>query len=104
MLDEIAIRQKLYDLAAVFNVHMEAKRYHQAKRCYDTARLIVVFNSFDEKEKELLFGVRGNNGEIIIDGLFQEKLVQKAYYETCIKAKQLPADYILCQKQIKGVC
>lgn len=102
MLESMVIKQKLYDLAAAFKVHMRAKRYVQAKRCYDNARLIAVFHGMEEDEKEKLFGVRGKRGEIMKEGLFQEEMVQKAYLETCVKAKQIPEDCVLCQKHIRG--
>ena len=78
MLENRVIEQKLCDLAAVFDVHMKAKRYAQAKRCYDNARLVAVFNGLEEEKKDLLFGIWGTRGEIIKEGLFKEELVQKA--------------------------
>ena len=102
MLENRVIEQKLCDLAAVFDVHMKAKRYAQAKRCYDNARLVAVFNGLEEEKKDILFGIRGARGEIIKEGLFKEELVQKAYAETCVKAKQTPEDCTLCLKWIRG--
>ena len=102
MLDNKGIEQKIYDLAAVFNVHMKAKRYAQAKYCYDKARTLAVEVQMEEEKKDQLFGIRGNRGEIIKEGLFKEELVMKAYVETCVKAEQAPADCILCQKLIRG--
>lgn len=98
MLDEMAIRQKLYDLAAVFKVHMKAKRYKQAKYCYDSARTVVVFNGMGDEVSSELFGLRGDRGTIIQEGMFQEMLVQKSYLETCVRAKENPENCLLCQK------
>lgn len=102
MLDSRGIEQKLYDLAAVFQVHMKAKRYAQAKYCYDNARGLAVDVELEQEKKEQLFGIRGNRGEILKEGLFKEEMVMKAYLETCIKAKQEPEDCVLCQKRIRG--
>lgn len=102
MLDSRAIEQKIFNLAAVFNVHMKAKRYAQAKYCYDRARSLAVEVELEEEKKDQLFGVRGNRGLIIKEGLFKEELVQKAYVETCVKAKQAPENCVLCQERIRG--
>ena len=98
MLDEREIKQKLYDLAAVFKVHMKAKRYNQARYCYDSARTVVTFNCMGEDVSNELFGVRGDRGTIIREGMFQEMMVQKSYMETCVKAKENPENCLLCQK------
>lgn len=102
MLDSRAIEQKIYNLAAVFEVHMKAKRYAQAKYCYDKARGLAVSVELEQEQKDQLFGIRGNRGQIIKEGLFKEELVMKAYLETCIKAKKEPENCILCQKRIRG--
>lgn len=102
MLDSRGIEQKLYNLAAVFRAHMKAKRYPQAKYCYDKARALAVDVELEQEKKDQLFGIRGNRGEIVKEGLFQEDLVMKAYVETCVKAKQEPENCMLCQKRIRG--
>ena len=78
MLDEWRIKQKLYDLAAVFNVHMKSRRFKQARYCYDMARTVVTFNEMGEEVSNELFGVRGEKGTIIQEGMFQEMMVQKS--------------------------
>lgn len=102
MLDEKAIKRKLYDLAAVFKVHMKAKRYNQARYCYDRARTVVTFNEMGENISNELFGVHGEKGAIILEGMFQEMMVQKAYSETCVKAQENPDNCLLCQKLFGG--
>ena len=102
MLDSRGIEQKLYNLAAVFNVHMKAKRYPQAKYCYDKARGLAVEVELEQEKKDQLFGIRGNRGEIVKEGLFKEEMVMKAYVETCVKAKQEPEDCRLCGERIWG--
>lgn len=103
MLDNREMERKLYEMAAIFKNHISAKRYQQAKYCYDKARLLAVEIELEEEKKEELFGIRGKRGEIIKDGLFKEELVQKAYMECCVKAKDSPMNCILCQEQLRGV-
>ena len=103
MLDSRGIERKIYDLAAVFHAHMKAKRYAQAKYCYDKARSLAVEVELEQEKKDQLFGIRGNRGEIIKEGLFKEEMVMKAYVETCVKAKQAPESCVLCQRQIRGM-
>ena len=88
--------QKLEELAAVFNNHIRAKRFPQAKHCYDTARNVSVFLEMDEKEQQELFGSRKADGEVEKEGLFKEELAQKAYFETCVKEKSDPENCFLC--------
>lgn len=102
MLDSRGIEQKLYNLAAVFQVHMKAKRYAQAKYCYDKARGLAVDVELEQEKKDELFGIKGIRGQIIKEGLFKEELVQKSYVEACVKAKQEPENCMLCQKRIRG--
>lgn len=102
MLDSRGIEQKIYNLAAVFLVHMKGKRYAQAKYCYEKARALAVDVELEQEKKDQLFGVRGNRGEILKEGLFKEDLVMKAYHETCVKAKQEPESCVLCRYQIRG--
>lgn len=102
MLDSRGIERKIYDMAIVFQAHMKAKRYAQAKYCYDKARGLAVDVELEQEKKDELFGIRGNRGEIIKEGLFKEELVSKAFIETCVKAKQNPENCMLCQKRIRG--
>lgn len=98
MIDERRAWQKLEDLAATFNNHIRAKRYHQAKHCYDTARNVSVFLEMEEKESQILFGSRKAKGEIEKEGMFKEELVQKAYFETCVAGKAQPENCFLCER------
>ena len=103
MLDSRGIERKIYDLAAVFHAHMKAKRYAQAKYCYDKARSLAVEVELEQEKKEELFGIRGERGVIIKEGLFKVEMVMKAYEETCVKAKQAPENCTLCQQRIRGM-
>ena len=103
MLDSRGIEQKIFNLAAVFNAHMKAKRYAQAKYCYDKARSLAVDVELEQEKKDQLFGISGNRGEVIKEGLFKEELVMKAFFETCVKAKQAPENCTLCQQRIRGM-
>ncbi len=98
MIEERRIWQKLNDLSATFNNHIRAKRFHQAKYCYDAARTVSVFLEMDEKEKLTLFGSRESKEEVEIEGMFKEELVQKAYYECCVKGKEVPENCLLCKR------
>lgn len=102
MLDSREMEQKLHQLAAVFNEHMRQKRYAQAKYCYDKARMMAVELELEQKKKDELFGIRGDRGLILKEGLFREELVQKSYIETCVRAKEKPQSCVLCQKRMKG--
>lgn len=97
MIDERRAWQKLEETAAVFNNHIKAKRYQQAKYCYDTARNVSVFMEMDEKDKQMLFGSRTGKGEIEKDGMFKEELVQKVYFECCVRGKEQPENCFLCE-------
>ena len=96
MIDERSVWKKLEELAAVFNNHIRAKRYHQAKHCYDTARKVSVFLEMDEKEHQRLFGY--GNKEDQHEEMFRKELVQKAYLEVCVKGKEEVENCFLCQQ------
>ena len=98
MIDERRVWQKLEELAAVFNNHIKAKRYQQAKYCYDTARTVSVFHEMDEKEYQTLFGYGKTEDEDETEELFKKELVQKAYMEACVKSKAEPENCFLCQQ------
>lgn len=63
MLTEKEIIGKLYEAAEQFRMHMEARRYPQAKHCYETAVNVAVFVELDEAESQKLFGIRGERGD-----------------------------------------
>lgn len=102
MLDGRAIEQKLYNLAGKFKIHMGAKRYPQAKHCYDKAREVAVFVELEEDKMRELFGERKEKGIIVKEGLFKEEQVQKAYFQCCVKAKQEPENCMACLECIKA--
>lgn len=85
MISERRVYQKMEELAAIFSVHMNAKRYTQAKHCYETARNVVVFMEFEPEKAGEVFGIIGNRGEIIKDGLFKVGLVDKMGLEVDVK-------------------
>ena len=101
MLSSREIEMKLYDMAAVFKNHMMAGRYPQAKYVYDKARTLAVEISLEEEKRRELFGMRGERGICLQDGLFPHDLVQKAYFESCVKAKTQPENCALCQKWLE---
>lgn len=84
MLDQKRIMDKLFELPDLFKIHMRNKAYSQAKACYDRARTVAVFLELDEEDMNRLFGKRGDRCVYIVEGLFNEDQVQKAYLE-CIK-------------------
>lgn len=79
MLTEKEIIGKLYEAAEQFRMHMEARRYPQAKHCYETAVNVAVFVGLDEAESQKLFGIRGEKGVIIQDGKFGIERVLRMY-------------------------
>ena len=98
MIDERSVWKKLEELAAVFNNHIRAKRYQQAKHCYDTARKVSVFLEMNEKEYQGLFGYGNTGEENANEEMFKKELVQKAYLEVCVKGKAEPENCALCQQ------
>ena len=96
MLECNQIEKKIYDLAAGFQAHFKAKRYFQAKYCYEQARQVTVFVELEEEKKRELFGERGIRGGTMQEGLFKEEWVQKAYLECCVKGKEQSGNCQLC--------
>ncbi len=84
MLDEKGIVRKLHDQAFLFRGHMKNRQYRQAMHCYETAMNVAVFVGLDQKERDKLFGVRGEKGQIIVAGEFPENLVIKAMEKTAV--------------------
>ena len=84
MLDSRDIEKKLFELPLFFKEHMKCKRYFEAKACYDKARTVALFIELEEDKKMKLFGERGERGVYIVEGLFKEEQVIKAY-EKCIE-------------------
>jgi len=87
MLTREEMRDKLFELPALFKHFYSAKDWPRAKHAYDTAVTVAVFAEMDEEDMIKLFGSRPYvNGEVT-SGLFNETYVQKAYRE-CIRKNQ----------------
>lgn len=87
MLNQQEIIDRLCKKAEIFKDLIYEKEYYQAKYQYDTAVTLAVELHLDQAVREELFGIRGERGVILKEGLFPERLVQKAYYEACVKAQ-----------------
>ena len=75
---------KLMKMPAEFNILYQEKRYAQAKRVYDTAVQVALFLEVPEETKIQLFGSKQDENNIV-NGLFNEYMVQKCYYEVSVK-------------------
>lgn len=84
MLESRDIEKKLFELPVLFREHMKCKRYFEAKACYDKARTVALFIELEQDKMTELFGERGERSVYIVEGLFKEEQVIKAY-EECIK-------------------
>lgn len=84
MLEGKALMDKLHEQPDIFKVHMRNKEYSKAKYCYDTVRNVLFFMEADEDLKREFFGERGERGEILKEGLFNEAQAQMAYLK-CIR-------------------
>lgn len=76
------VRDRLFELPDIFNNYYWNKEYYKAKSTYDTARTVALFIRLDEDDMLLLFGERDKDK--VVKGLFDEELVQNAYWD-CIK-------------------
>ena len=85
MIGERRVMQKLEELGMTFRQHANAKRYRQAKICYEQARTVAVFMELSEENKSRLFGERGDSGEILKEGIFREEVVVKVLYEVDVR-------------------
>ena len=92
MLTQKEIKDKLYEYAGVFRHHIRRKEYPQARYCYDTAVNVALFVALEQDEKNKLFGIRGEKGEIIQQGEFAEAAVILCYEKTALgkTPKQAP--------------
>lgn len=73
MLTEKEIKNKLFeDYPRMFQQSMSAKNWFRAKNIVDTARKVALFLQFPEEDLDVLFGIRGEQGEIIQQGRFPE--------------------------------
>lgn len=78
MLTEEEIRERLFDqYPAMFRQSIYAHNYTRAKSIVDTARKVALFIQLPEKELDELFGIRGDRGVVLQEGLFPEELVLK---------------------------
>lgn len=78
MLSEAEIREKLFDQYPImFRQSMAAHHYTRAKNIVDTARKVALFIQLPEKDLDKLFGIRGDRGVILREGLFPEEQVLK---------------------------
>ncbi len=84
MLTEERIEWRLKDQAAAFAVQMRNKNYAGAKRIYEDARAVASLCELDEKIKTELFGSRQDEDHPV-EGLFNERLVLKAYEMTSVR-------------------
>lgn len=85
LLSEKVMLDKLYDQPELFMHYIHSRRWSEAKSCYDETRDFLVSVKADEEMMKEFFGERGERGVILREGLFPEKLVQKAYEETVVK-------------------
>lgn len=81
------IADKLNYQAGRFAELMRNQEYPAAKACYDAVLTVVVFLDLPDSVKMEFFGNRpyAEDGDEIVDGLFKEELVQKAYRECAVK-------------------
>lgn len=86
MLNEIQVRQKLYESAELFRHHYARKEWAKAKLAYFRAQTVALFVELSEQEMMELFGNRAykEENEELKDGLFREEEVEIVSWE-CIK-------------------
>lgn len=78
MLTEEEIREQLFDQYPVmFRQSIYAHNYTRARNIVDTARKVALFIQLPEKDLDELFGIRGDRGVVLQEGLFPEELVLK---------------------------
>ena len=85
MLTTRELREKVFKLPEDFEKFYASDNFSQAKACYDTAITIATFAELSTDDQKKLFGGRSFGSEET--GLFDEKKVQKAYYETFHRKK-----------------
>lgn len=89
MLTAEQIRDKIYGRAEEFKDYAREKKWSQAKYAYSSASTMAVFMELPEEDMAELFGNRAykDDDDQLEKGLFDEKLVSKAYDE-CIRSNQ----------------
>ena len=85
MLERKALMDKLRRKADLFKDYMREKQYPEAKYCYDSVLAALVLMEADGETMREFFGVRGERGVILKEGLFPEAQVQEAYL-ACIRS------------------
>lgn len=87
MLTAEQIREKIFLRAEEFRHCAREKKWSSAKYAYDSASRMAVFMELPESDMAALFGNRAyreDDSEPVVDGIFDEATVIKAYDE-CIK-------------------
>lgn len=87
MLTAEQIREKIFRRAEEFRHCAREKKWSSAKYAYDSASRMAVFMELPESDMAALFGNRAyreDDSEPVVDGIFDEATVAKAYDE-CIK-------------------
>lgn len=87
MLTAEQIREKIFLKAEEFKSYAIEKKWSSAKYAYDSASRMAVFMELPESDLVALFGNRAyreDDSEPVVDGIFDETTVIRAYDE-CIK-------------------
>lgn len=85
MITEKRAEEKLENLAKMFNLYIQDKRWQEAKAAYDSALNVATFLELQEARIIYYFGSREPE---YIKGLFQEEKVQKVYEECIFKERR----------------
>lgn len=75
MLTEKEIKKKLFEQGEKFKIMMRNKQYAAAKYCYQSAFCTAMLVELDQKDRDRLFGVRGERGAVLQEGCFPIELV-----------------------------
>lgn len=90
MLTAEQIREKIFLKAEEFRRYAREKKWSSAKYAYDSASRMAVFMELPESDLAVLFGNRAyrqDDSELVMDGMFDEATVKKAYDE-CIRTNR----------------
>ena len=90
MLTAEQIREKIFHRAEDFREYVRQKNWSGAKYAYFSASTMAVFMELPESDLAILFGNRAyreDDSEPVLDGMFDEATVSKAYDE-CIRANR----------------
>lgn len=75
MLTDKELKKKLFEKGEIFKNLMENKQYAAAKNCYQAAFNTATMVELDQQDMDILFGIRGEKGEVLQEGCFPEGLV-----------------------------